>query len=196
MLAGTNFIYERYLNDLSICDDIIDHHKNSIYSKRGYSGGAMVTQDKASKDLGLYVEKNPANNPKFLIKYLNELYNIVDEYAEKFYFSAAEVDDFEIDRGINIQYYKPKEGYFNWHNERPSSMKEIVRRHLVFMTYLNDVENGGTEFYYQKVKTQAKKGLTLIWPADWTHTHRGVISNNQEKYIITGWFSFKEPNKE
>ena len=58
------------------------------------------------------------------------------------------------------------------------------------MTYLNDVKNGGTEFMYQKLKAPAKKGLTLIWPTDWTHTHRGVISKKQEKYIVTGWFSY------
>jgi len=59
------------------------------------------------------------------------------------------------------------------------------------MTYLNDVyEEGGTEFLCQKLKVDARKGLTLIWPADWTHMHRGVVSRTEEKYIITGWFSF------
>ena len=38
----------------------------------------------------------------------------------------------------------------------------------------------------------AKKGKTLIWPTDFTHTHRGVISLSKEKYIITGWLSFIE----
>ena len=64
-------------------------------------------------------------------------------------------------------------------------------RHLAFMTYLNDVQDeGGTEFYYQRLKSPARKGLTLIWPVDWTHLHRGVVSPTEEKYIITGWFSF------
>ena len=59
------------------------------------------------------------------------------------------------------------------------------------MTYLNDIKNdGGTEFFYQKTKFNAKKGLTLIWPAEWTHTHRGIISEEYEKYIITGWISY------
>lgn len=57
------------------------------------------------------------------------------------------------------------------------------------MTYLNDVQNGGTEFLYQKITTKAKKGLTLIWPSDFTHTHRGQICD-KTKYIITGWFDF------
>ena len=58
------------------------------------------------------------------------------------------------------------------------------------MTYLNDVPNGGTEFLFQKLKVPAKKGLTLIWPTDFTHAHRGIISKTNEKYIITGWFNY------
>jgi hypothetical protein len=59
------------------------------------------------------------------------------------------------------------------------------------MTYLNDVtDDGETEFYYQQVKFQPKKGLTVIWPADWTHTHRGIASMTQDKYIVTGWYNF------
>ena len=40
----------------------------------------------------------------------------------------------------------------------------------------------------QKLKTEAECGLTLIWPSDWTYTHRGVVSNSHTKYIITGWY--------
>jgi hypothetical protein len=59
------------------------------------------------------------------------------------------------------------------------------------MTYLNDVPNGGTEFLYQNIKLPAIKGLTTIWPAYWTHTHKGQISKEHEKYIATGWFQFE-----
>jgi hypothetical protein len=59
------------------------------------------------------------------------------------------------------------------------------------MTYLNTVKDGGgTEFFHQKLTTSAEQGKTLIWPADWTHTHRGITSPTEEKYIITGWYSF------
>jgi len=56
---------------------------------------------------------------------------------------------------------------------------------------LNDVSNAGeTEFLHQELKVKPEKGLTLIWPCDWTYTHRGVPSPTEDKYIITGWFSF------
>ena len=59
------------------------------------------------------------------------------------------------------------------------------------MTYLNTVKKKGeTEFYYQKLKIKPETGLTIIWPSDWTHTHRGITSNTEEKYIVTGWYSY------
>jgi hypothetical protein len=58
------------------------------------------------------------------------------------------------------------------------------------MTYLNDVPNGGTEWFHQDKYVEAQKGLTVIWPADWTHVHRGRVSHDHEKIVATGWFSY------
>ena len=95
--------------------------------------------------------------------------------------------NFDIDEVYNIQHYEKGEGFYSYHCERMSQMPPQILRSLVFMTYLNDVEDGGTEFLYQKCEVKARKGLTLIWPADWTHTHKGIISQTKEKTIITGW---------
>jgi hypothetical protein len=59
------------------------------------------------------------------------------------------------------------------------------------MTYLNDVDNGGeTGFFYQDLKIKPEKGLTLMWPVAWTHTHKGYPSPNETKYIVTGWYGY------
>ena len=56
------------------------------------------------------------------------------------------------------------------------------------MIYLNDVTEGGyTEFPSQNKLFQPRTGDILIWPAFWTHPHRGITSKTQTKYIITGW---------
>ena len=60
---------------------------------------------------------------------------------------------------------------------------------VAWMTYLNDIEEGGeTYFKQQECKVRPKKGLTLLWPADWTHFHKGIPAPNEEKMIITGWY--------
>jgi len=86
-----------------------------------------------------------------------------------------------------IQRYKPGEGCKIWHFERSSKAEN---RCLVFMTYLNDVPDAGTHFKYQDLTTPAEKGLTLMWPTDFSHTHKGQITKHHEKYIITGWLGF------
>ena len=61
------------------------------------------------------------------------------------------------------------------------------------MTYLNNVNDGGeTQWKYQKIETKPVQGDTVIWPADWTHTHKGCVSKTETKYIITGWYSFND----
>jgi hypothetical protein len=78
-------------------------------------------------------------------------------------------------------------GYHIWHCEQSS--KGTSCRVAAFMFYLNDVEDGGTEFMFQKHVEPAEQGKLLFFPADWTHTHRGEVSHTKTKYILTGWIS-------
>jgi hypothetical protein len=77
-------------------------------------------------------------------------------------------------------------GYHLWHYE--TGAKNCCNRVLTWILYLNDVYEGGeTEFLYQHMRVKPEQGTLVIWPAAFTHTHRGnpPISNN--KYIVTGW---------
>ena len=80
-------------------------------------------------------------------------------------------------------------GYHAWHCE--SGSRENCVRLLAWMVYLNDVEEGGeTEFLYQSMRVKPKQGTLVIFPAAFTHTHRGNPPLSNEKYIITGWTEF------
>jgi len=59
--------------------------------------------------------------------------------------------------------------------------------------YLNDVEEGGeTEFHYQDMKVKPKKGSLIIFPAGFTHTHKGNIPLSDEKYVVTSWLMYNK----
>jgi len=82
-----------------------------------------------------------------------------------------------------------REGYHIWHYE--SGDRNCCNRLLTCIVYLNDVEEGGeTEFLYQSMRVKPKQGTLLIWPAAFTHTHRGNPPLSNEKYIVTGWTEF------
>ena len=56
--------------------------------------------------------------------------------------------------GMNIQYYEPGEGFPKWHCER--GMYQTNQRALAFMTYLNDVSDGGGTVSREKTTTKER----------------------------------------
>jgi len=177
----------------SICDNVINYYKKSNNKLPGvqyFDGESKVDlESKESTDVSFY-----SHNCSELSSYFDLLGICLKRYLNKYYYSN-QVEKFSIIEQVNIQHYPKNGGFKTWHMENSGGIKNIYR-HLVFMTYLNDVDDGGTEFLYQGLKTPAKKGLTVIWPATWTHTHKGQISKTKEKYIITGWYSFERNNNE
>jgi hypothetical protein len=186
-----NFIAGWYIEDVTICDELIHFFNTKAKKQVGEFSGD------SSKECDLK-KKNSTDallqEPTLLNRYLNSLQKVADEYKKLYVYSNLFVNVWGLKDYPQIQYYKPPEGgYHSWHTERAGQNADINRRHLVYMTYLNDVADGGeTEWYYQKLKIKPEKGLTIIWPVDWPFTHRGLRSPTQEKYIVTGWYHFKE----
>ena len=77
------------------------------------------------------------------------------------------------------------------HRHHHMLQEPVLHRVFAFMTYLNNVNEGGTtDFLYYDLKVRPETGKTLIWPAEWTHAHTGSVVEGGEKYIITGWMHF------
>lgn len=221
-LVQRNFIGEYHI-DPKLCDKLIKLHKKTnrshadkdnpapwLNKDEGRVGSGVVHTHKRSIDVGIdpMIIYNPKiagpsykQDIKLIIDYYLALNNCVNRYAhelsqcshDKGHDGGQELCAFyHVTERMNIQHYKPGEGFYAWHHERGEI---AMHRELVFMTYLNDVPDGGTEFLYQDLTTTAKKGKTLIWPANYTHIHRGQISKTQEKYIITGWLGYNHEKK-
>jgi len=178
-----------YINE-KVCDELINFHINSSNKHAGYqTAHNEIFVNKNIKDsMDVVIHPPDFDNIESIKIYLEYLQECLHRYLQK-YPLANHVPEFGIRDSINIQHYQPGGGFKAWHFENGN--ENILKRYLVFMTFLNDVEDGGTEFYYQNLCLPAIKGLTLIWPAYWTHSHKGQISKKHEKYISTGWFEFK-----
>lgn len=81
-------------------------------------------------------------------------------------------------------------GYHVWHAEQGNGGQ--ANRGLVYMLYLNTLPaeaNGETEFLYQQRRINPVANTMVLWPAGFTHAHRGnPVYGNNAKYIVTGWF--------
>ena len=111
----------------------------------------------------------------------------INDYKEK-YPELEEIPKWQLHEIYNIQKYNKGGGYFALHCENNGGSNE---RMLAWMVYLNTVtDGGGTYFSNYDLTINAVEGRLVIWPAYWTHHHKGIVSHTQEKYISTGWLAY------
>ncbi len=172
-----------------LCDSLIEYYNNNKQNHvEGMTASGVNHDIRKNTELIIWPEKFMD-----LDRYLFFLQECLDKYKEKYIWSDK-VNSYSINEPIKIQHYAPNEGYYAMHMENSGHASPFITRHLVFMTYLNTLDNAGTEFHYQNLTTECKKGLTLIWPAGWTHVHRGIKNTVGNKYIMTGWYGFYFPD--
>lgn len=170
-----------------LCDDLINYFEESPYKKMGLVGGGKKEDIKKSTDVSL-----DFHSPLFR-DYADELQKGIDVYQDKYPMLKDESKFDNLNECTNIQKYLPGEGFYAVHTERENN-PVCIKRIMVYMTYLNDCENAGTEWPYVGVKVpHAEKGLSLLWSADYAYAHKGLTENvNDVKYIVTGWLSYVE----
>jgi hypothetical protein len=91
---------------------------------------------------------------------------------------------------VKMQKSTPGSGYHVWHAEQgPGDSANRVLTYILYLNTLEDTAAGETEFLYQRIRIPPKENSLVIWPAAYTHAHRGnVVHGKDSKYIITGWF--------
>ncbi len=179
---------EIYKIDAKVCDKIIglyDINKHLAQPGRLGETSRIDKNMKDSMDMSIPIRLYGSFEPFF-----EQLHARVNEYLDKYYFGAGAtgMGPVGFSKHANIQKYPVGGGYPAVHCERDSL--EYAHRALVWMLYLTDTPNGGTEFPHQELTTECIKGDLIIWPSDMTHMHRGVVSPTHEKMIFTGWIDF------
>jgi hypothetical protein len=88
------------------------------------------------------------------------------------------------DSGYQLQMYKKNEGFYREHvDSLPGKQTERV---LGCVIYLNDVEQGGQTFFRrQDTYVKPTVGKVLLFPGLWTHPHESMISESDDKLIIS-----------
>ena len=183
-----NFIGSWILKDTDMCDEIVNFFEaNPAYQGAGSIDGGVDESLKKTTDIPIKPKQLEQEKYKIFNTYINNVVNCFNDYKEQWPFLNT-IKGMEIGT-FNLQKYSPGGHFSAVHTERACS--STMHRVLAFMTYLNDVEEGGeTSFHYYGINVQPKKGKTIIWPAEWTHAHSGGIVKQGCKYIVTGWIQF------
>ena len=133
---------------------------------------------------------DPFQGQNSIAMFLDGLQTCFDDYVQEY--SILKNHDLKC-TSIKMQKTAPGGGYHVWHSEQENNSAQ--NRGLVYSLYLNTLDEdcaGETEFLYQKLRIPPKENSIIIWPAAFTHAHRGnVVHGNKAKYIITGWFYYE-----
>ena len=183
------FIGSWISDNLNYCNKIIDYFESNKsrqikgVSLDGVNSNVKDTMDIIIRPKEILLEKN-----KIFKDYFQHLFKCQKDYIDQWPFLTNLGFKYQIG-SFNLQKYISGQHFRRIHTERSSI--DSLHRVFAFMTYLNDVEEGGTTYFsHYDLEVKPKKGLTLIWPAEWTHAHRGNEVKSGNKFIITGWINF------
>jgi hypothetical protein len=185
------FIGSWTMSPLSICDELIAYFElNKNKQTKGKTLSGINLDTKNSTDITIHPKDINLPGNEVFEKYFNNLFSCYQEYVTEWPFLTTFADHLQIGE-FNLQRYHSGQHFNSIHTER--SGLDSLHRIFAWMTYLNDVdeeEGGSTFFSHYDLEVQPKKVLTLIWPAEWTHAHKGNLLHANSKYIITGWMHF------
>ena len=183
-----NFIETYNVFDKDYCSHVIEcfeeANKHKLCKTRFENGMAHRDVDDTSVHLPIH-EYPMGHLTADVMEHLNgELEKAYQLYNDKYNHSLS-LDNLS-NYAAKIQKIERGQGYHTWHCE--ASNRDYMKRVLVWTVYLNDdFEAGETEFIYQQYRYKPKLGDLVIFPAAFTHTHRGNPPINGTKYIMTGW---------
>ena len=174
--------FENALTDKE-CDDLIEW-----FERDDHIGLTKTANRTTRKDKQMWMdEKDELYKPIQKIKM-----DMLREYLLEFpivYRGAQSL----ISPETKVQRTRPMGGGFhNFHAE--NSHCADANRALVWTIYLNDLPSGEgeTEFLYEKIKIQPRKGMGVIFPSAWMYQHRGNPVHTHDKYITTGWYWYPQ----
>ena len=169
---------ENFLSDIE-CNQLISMISSSLRPSTVADQGdtCLVNSYRTSKTSDLNYFTNPfyLNIDKKIANFMN---------LEPFFGETMQAQKYEVG-----EYYKEHYDFFSpFNHEFKTYCEWMGQRTWTTMIYLNDVKEGGeTEFLYQLKRIKPKKGTICIFPAGYTHVHRGNTPFSGEKYIMTGW---------
>lgn len=175
-----------------LCEKIIENFKclNESGFGRDRRAAADTSNNTLKKDTAVFMQERYPTDLKHTIvsSELHEiLWQVYDAY--KYNYGILNTVQEKLNSfALKIQETDLAGGYHVWHFE--SDSRGNANRILTWILYLNEVEGGETEFLYLSKRIKPEVGTLLLFPAAFTHAHRGNPPLDAKKYIATGWIEF------
>ena len=181
--------YVLYLRKLNIGGD---RHDSRTKDRQVASTASPNTFGEALKNAGADMRELPQLNLRSSMvsqQILHVVNQGVYRYAHELGLTTQMPELHTMDVLIQTSNADTFDQYAMWHSE--AGELSNCDRAMAWMIYLNDDFKGGeTEFKFQKHREKPETGKLVIWPASFTHTHRGGMILEGVKHIATGWVHY------
>ena len=195
-------IYNNAFSD-EYCERVINSY-HWMLDNNGLRDEFDNNEDKFRNDKCIFMDvtNDDENLSEEILKEKQELSDIffpeIIEHTNIYLKSLGQWSNFYLEpNGMKVHHYDHTKsgGYYVFHAERAGKSMTYLRREVVYTLYLNDIPEGEgeTEFLYQGFRYQPKRGDLVMFPAGFTHTHRGNPVYTKDKYIVTGWMLRPDP---
>jgi 2OG-Fe(II) oxygenase superfamily len=167
------------------CSSLVaDTKRNWDFSYKGETMGGVDTEMKLSRDFKLSDPDPNLDDRSAFLHYDSVIAEALtaglNMYLAEFPTALANFRD----EGYQMQCYTKGEGFYREHFDGAPWL--TPERALGIVIYLNDVEEGGeTHFPYQGLRVHPKAGSMVLFPANWTHPHAGLMPMSDDKWIIS-----------
>jgi hypothetical protein len=185
-------VYDHVLDDQT-CNNIINYFEslrglNHVHNQTAYAKGPPHVN---RKDESIFLTVPDVisldKTQPILNSFVESFWKCYEDYTSEY--SVLQTSGQHGFYQVRIQKTDPGGGFHNWHFENYDAI--TCTRVVTWMFYLNDIEDGGeTEFLYLNKRIKPEAGRLVIWPASYTHAHRGNPPLLGSKYIITSWLNY------
>ena len=184
-------IFDNYFPD-ALCDKYLRFFEKIILTEEGIFGKRKRNNLEEATDQHVYLINEHYYNELNLTYIGGDFQNVFWKECYPLYQEKYPIlKGFQKHRILSLKMQETKrgEGYHAWHTEMMSMGNR--NRFLVISLYLNTVKKGGeTEFLHQGLRVTPVKNRFVMFPATYTHVHRGNPPLSGTKTIITGWVEF------
>jgi hypothetical protein len=190
-----------YINKHSLspelCKDIIEIYEKTQNKHRATTLGGLKEDilkamqcyinnitDKAWPTIHEFLKQELTQN---VLKYMKTLDDqIGDGNKYKHITDNIIYNDFHINK-----YECQHEGKYDYHIDSSLTKGMDQERHITFIWYLNDVEEGGETEMRGNIRIKPESGKLLLFPSTWTYPHCSLKTISNDKYVIVGWLMRK-----
>ena len=176
-------VYDNAL-EAGFCEQIIAHFERMTELQRPNGKGIRPGLDNSAwteMNIGALADK------AFLGFFLAQMDKYLGQYNQEVPLTIPVPIRPKTDR-LTLKRYRPHADKFEPHFD---SIDDYAGRYMVFLWYLNSVEEGGeTEFCDLGVRVAPRTGRLLMFPPYWMFQHAGRPPISGDKYILSTYLMF------